>query len=298
MLNNVRHTECNHSSKNSLHKMWNKSAGRMILHDFTFGLSQNISKYLLFVFLFAFFSVRYFLSFDHMLNPLPEGSVMDCIMHIFKGMAVYIPGSDEPLMIPITWLLIQVVLALLVFSYPTKDLYSYGTQVLLRSRQRNIWWISKCIWNISTIIIAYGIGFLTITIVTAIYGELSLIPNVQVNQEMSALWIQSSELTALYIAVLLLPLLTTIAMSLLQMLLSFLLTPIYSFLIVVCILVASAYFCSPLLIGNYTMLCRNTVAYSNGVDTITGVVVDVIIIVASVIGGIVYIKRCDILKKN
>jgi uncharacterized membrane protein len=95
-----------------------------------------------------------------------------------------------------------------------------------------------------------------------------------------------------------LPLLTSIALSLLQMMLSFVLSPIYGYMIAVCLLVASAYFYSPILIGNHSMLARNALFYADGLGSAGGVLASVVTGALSVAIGMLYFKRYDILKKG
>lgn len=74
---------------------------------------------------------------------------------------------------------------------------------------------------------------------------------------------------------LILPLLVSITLGLLQMLLSFIFSPIIGYMLSIVILVVSVYKESPLLIGNYSMMARNKLFMGDGVDLAAGVVLHI-----------------------
>ena len=281
--------------------MKNKSFRRILIHDLSMGFSHNKPKYLLSILLFSLLCVMFFngtqsLQLSDQIQS--RASFMDCCISIFKGMDVYIPSSENIFQIPIEWLTIQVMVSLLILSYPTQDLYMYGTQILTRTNQKAMWWLSKCIWNIVTTICFYLVGIGTIFVFTVFYGEVSLVPTAKISELMNQLPIQSYDQSKLLIAVFILPLVTSIALSLMQMTMAFILTPIYSYLIIVCISVASAYFYTPVLIGNFSMLMRNEVIFSSGINSFWAMIICLSLIIISTVIGCFYFKNYDILKKN
>jgi len=80
-----------------------------------------------------------------------------------------------------------------------------------------------------------------------------------------------------------------------QMFLSLILKPIISFLMIASILILSAYSMSPYLIGNYSMVQRSEIFMKDGISILAATIVNIIIIIVSVIGSIVYFNRKDII---
>jgi len=281
--------------------MQNKQFKATIKHDLAIGFRHNAPTYILVVVIFSFFCLIFFNDLTALrspLQPLNEGSFLDCGISVFKGMAVFVPSPLNQFKIPIVWLTIQVFVAILILTYPTQDLFSYGTQILVRTKKRSLWWLSKCIWNCLSVMAFYLIGILVIVIFTLIYGKMSLTPDLNVNLVVNQLDLKNYDLSQLLIAVFLLPVLTSIALSLFQMTISFILSPIYSFIIVICLLITSAYYCSPIFIGNYSMLLRNKIITPKGIDSSTAIIVNLAIITISIIVGYFYFKKYDILNKS
>ncbi|MDD4700187.1 MAG: hypothetical protein PHV07_08040 [Oscillospiraceae bacterium] len=281
--------------------MQNHSFKHVIKHDLTIGIRQNAPKYIIAILACSFFCMLFFNNVSVMQQSgqvLEDGSLMDCSIFLFRGMAVYIPSQQNPFQIPIIWLIIQVLVALLVVSYPTEDLHSYGTQILTRAKNRSVWWFSKCIWNGLTTMSFYLVVFMVVFVFTIIFGKLSFLPDQLLNQLINEINLKNVDIGQLSFALLLLPMLTSIAFSQLQMTLSFILTPIYSFFIIVCIFVASAYFCMPVFIGNFSMLLRNQLVCPQGTGSIVAIIINLSVTIISIVIGYVHFSKCDILKKS
>lgn len=281
--------------------MRNNRISKIIKHDLTIGMKQNTPKYILIAFFISLFCMMFFngvTTFQLTEQIVSKGSMMDCTIYIFKGMNVYIPSVESPFQIPIIWLLIQVMIAFFIVNYPTQDLHSYGLQILARTKNRFLWWSSKCIWNIFTVVSIYLTCFTCILLLTLFFGKLSLTPNAEISLLINEFELYNLKLSQLFVAVFVLPILTSIAISLLQMTISFILTPVYSYMIIVCIMVASAYFCSPIFIGNFSMILRNQLIYSEGSNNLTAIVMNIVVIIISITVGHLYFSRYDILKMS
>lgn len=281
--------------------MQNKSILRIIKNDVLFGISSNKFRYILVILFFlcnVFVFIKSTLDFPFHKTFLQMPSVTDIWFNLFKGMEIYIPSKDMPFQIPFKWLMIQTLLALLIVIYPTQDLFSYGTQILIHMKKRRIWWISKCIWNICTVISFYLIAFICVLLISAIYGNISFNFNLDLNNEINYLDINITNIVLSYFSIYGLPIITSIALSLLQMMLSFILSPIYSFIITIAYSVISAYYCSPLLIGNFSMIMRNSALGLGSVHIMSAVIICCIVSISSIVIGMIYTIRLDIIKKG
>ena len=86
------------------------------------------------------------------------------------------------------------------------------------------------------------------------------------------------------------------AINLLQMTVSLFVKPLISFIITTAILLLSAYYTTPILIGNYSMPLRSDWMLVNGVNFTVGIVFSVVLILVCVMVGGVVFQRRDILK--
>ncbi len=278
--------------------MKTKKISALLKHDFNIGFTVNIPKYIISVLVCSFLCVKFYNSIV-VSACTSKGTIMDCYMYLFKGIKVYIPSQDDPFKIPFEWLTIQALIGLLIIQYPTQDLYSYGMQILIRTKKRISWWLSKCIWNVVTILIFYILCFIISFAFSAIFGELSILPNENVNAFVSGINLTNIKFNLdFYATVIVLPILTTVAISLLQMTLSFFLNPIISYLGVTCIMASSTYYHSIFLVGNYNMILRNQPIYSEGFGQLIIIIIDLLIIFVSIFVGLVRFKQIDILKKD
>ncbi len=281
--------------------MQNKSVLRIIKNDVLSGISSNKFKYIFVILffvciVFSFTKATLDFSFQETLTQSP--SVTDTWFNIYKGMVVYIPSKEMPFQIPFIWLMIQTLLAFLIVNYPTQDLFLYGTQILIHMKKRSLWWISKCIWNMCTVLSFYLIAFICVLLISAIYGNVSFNFNLDLNNEVNYLDINITDIISSYFAIYGLPIITSIALSLMQMILSFILSPIYSFIITIAYSVISAYYCAPFLIGNFSMIMRNSALGLGSIDILSAVIICCIVSTASIVTGMIYINRLDIIKKG
>lgn len=81
-------------------------------------------------------------------GELRAASFGDCFAYIFRGMQEYIPNQHQPFEVPVLFLLINILLAVLIGGYAAGELHGTGLNKLVRCRRRSDWWICKCIWNV------------------------------------------------------------------------------------------------------------------------------------------------------
>jgi len=228
-----------------------------------------------------------------------EGSpnFSDYIVDLYKGMDIFkkVDNADK-FQIPGDWMIMNIFLTYVIGYYPLKDLKDYGSQILIRSKKRWQWWLSKCIWVIASVLIYYAIGYIVICIFSLFNGGLSLTPTYDINMYISN--VNTLEFTSgkIVVITMILPMIMSITLSLIQMTMSIFTTPILSNIVLVSIIVASAYYCHPLLLGNYLMILRNdAIVFERGVNTMAGLGLGVIISILAVIIGNLRFKKMDIL---
>lgn len=228
---------------------------KQIRYDLTIGLLQVWPKYLpaAAIFLIPVFQLAVMVRAENSVGTFTLG---DTILYTFSGMTVYEPAAGDPFTIPVIWLLMNLYLAYVVGSYPARDLHGYGQQILLRSRRRGQWWAGKCLWNLISVAVYYALGWLIMTVSSLILGGNMTL---RITSELWKMltWEGSEAEKALMLSAILLPPLCSAAVSLLQMAVMMIARPVIGYLLVACLFTASAYFYSPLLIGNASMMLRN-----------------------------------------
>ena len=74
-------------------------------------------------------------------GELRAASFGDCFAYIFRGMQEYIPNQHQPFEVPVLFLLINILLAVLIGGYAAGELHGTGLNKLVRCRRRSDWWI-------------------------------------------------------------------------------------------------------------------------------------------------------------
>lgn len=224
----------------------------------------------------------------------------DYWFYLYGGMCEYIPSPDNPFQFPAVWILVFLVLPFVLLNYPFRDMYGVGQQILVRSGQRSLWWLSKCCWNFCgtvlyhLIIQAAGL-VLSLVFEVEISNQIHMdFINLVFNIRYQEVWNPSS----LPVAALLLTMLVSAAVNMLQMTLSLFIRPMFGFFAVAVLLLASAYLLSPLLIGNYAMAFRYDWMLKAGVSMGAGMRIAAILLFLAVLTGLVRFRLYDILESE
>lgn len=274
----------------------------LIRHDVIYGIVFEWKKYVAVIVIFSLLCA----SFAHLvflerlygtIHVWPDYA--DYFIDIFKGMKLFVPGkTNREFSVPAKWLLLQVAIVFLVSNYPLTDLSSYGQQVIIRLKHRRQWWFSKCVWVCCTVVLFYLLGYFVLFLFCLGSGGVSFQPDVSLNLFVSQ--VNSSKLSPglLVVSGILLPILTSTALSLFQMLISFLSNSMLGCITIITVLVLSAYQCDMLLPGNYLMLLRNMLVTPGGVSTENGIFLDACLIVISVLAGEWLFSKYDILNRK
>ncbi len=275
---------------------------RQLQHDFDFGIRLQWFKFLPVMVIYSIFAVSFHFSVEQSMqfhNFNQSAGFGDYLLYLFYGMDVYHPEFNEPFQIPVEWLLINLYTAFLVVSYPFKDLYGFGQQILLRSNQKRLWWYSKCMWNVCSVILCYALGILILFACAAIGGNPSVTPSREITEELLHIPYGAVSHTNWLTVILVLPALTSATLALIQMFLSLIIKPVLSYGFTICIMVVSAYYCTPFLIGNYSMFARSRLMLpEEGMDFTVSVIVEAVLSLLCIFGGAFVFHKRDILEKR
>lgn len=233
-------------------------------------------------------------------------SVIEQMFNLFRGEAAFDfhADTDYVFTFPMNWILVYICLALLIGGHIKDSTESFGLQVFVKSRTREGWWLSKCIWAI-LVVVSY-ICFIVLVIISydwLRYGDISfernyyIIPNSYGGQVDQMLTYRKLIMLAVV-----LPFLVGVVQSLIQMILSLYTNTGTALSVVLATLVLATYYPGKLIFYSYAMNIRYTKIESNAVhiplDYEFGVWYLPMLIIFIMIIGACLIRRKDVLKNE
>lgn len=276
-----------------------------VLADFKQGIWKCYVKYMIVIVISMILANGFFTDMSlYIKKGLIDSrlSYGECVVYIFRGMKEFIPSPKNPFEVPTEFLLLNIFLAFIIGNYPMKNIHEFGMLTLIRSNNRLLWWLSKCLWNIASVITFYIMIYVGIAITYITHIGVTNDNIVQLNAKVIKYVLQTGnnqiDSKMLIISAIILPIATSIAISMLQMMLAFFIKPIVSYMVTVSIYIFSAYYMKWFMIGNYMMMYRNKSINENGMQIGKSLMIDIIIFTVSIITGYVYFKRYDVLSKD
>lgn len=208
----------------------------------------------------------------------------------------------EQFTIPFSWILQYLLLAYCIGNYTKDDMQGFGMQMMLKSRQRSVWWLSKVIWSILVNLTYFGllwcvnisyawimsgdVGFVKHSILTQIHGSQA----------------GTTGVAELILMSLLMPLLVGIVQSLFQLIGSVCFGGVPVMIVLTGILVLSSYYANRFLVHGYAMVCRYYKNYEHPdyepLELQFGLIYLGIAAVVLIVGGYIILRKKDILEKN
>lgn len=222
------------------------------------------------------------------------------LFYVFGGMEKYIPSPDNPFLFPALWLLVLIQVLFSTLYYPFNNLEGIGSVMLVFSGKRKYWWFSKCIWNLCSVLLCFMIIFISGILGSLICGNeisFSVGPYAQgLFQKVE--WIANPKDMNILYYFSVAPFIVAVTISLFQMMLSLIIKPIFSFWVSIFLLVGSAYYVSPAMIGNYAMAVRADILSTVGVNAATGMAICIAAIIITVLFGNWLFGKYNILGKD
>ncbi|WP_062105421.1 hypothetical protein [Bacillus niameyensis] len=273
---------------------------RLLKYDLKNGFLLGAVKLFVLVLLVIAFCIDFYLRKSNTYifeESTPAGTFIDYIFYILAGEKEYIPSRTEAFTFPVKWFLLHLFIFYSTLHYPYRDLSSLGLNILVRTKGRIAWWISKSIWNVCYVLAMYAVIFLTVVVFCLIMQE-------PITLDITSRFVQDlldagspfdSFSNKLVLIILLFPLLISLSLNLLQMTLVLFIKPLYSFGVMAVIMLSSAYLLTPFLPGNYAMPIRSEHVVDNGVSASGGIIMFLILVSVSFIVGSLYFRRYDIL---
>lgn len=228
------------------------------------------------------------------------GTWMDYMMYCFKGAKPVVYRAEElELALPTFWLLAMGGCLFLNLDYLLRDLTNAGQQIIIRSGDRRSWYFSKCLWNLCGCVLYMLLAVAAVLVFTLIFGgQASPLNTPAVTlANFGEVLTEPVTLTGAQglLAAVLLPLVSLMALSMLQMTLCLLVKPVISFLISMALLVTAVYCNSPLVLGTGAMVIRGKALVPGGISPTAAAIFAVCVILISAGAGCLRFKYTDIL---
>ena len=227
-----------------------------------------------------------------------ELNSMDYFLHIFEGMRPFDRLSDEKFQLPITWFLINMILFYFTGKYPYSEIYNnHGANVLMKGGSRDKWFLSKWLWCMAGVILYYLVAYVFVAV-------FCLAVQVPVSFDIRAIEYQDllspvSECTRIdTVKVMILPVISSMAAVSVQLVAALVTSAFMGFLFMAVLYISSAYYCTPFLTGNFSMLARSSIFRSDGIDAMQAVLISIGIMILSLVAGIWIFRRQDIMERK
>lgn len=230
-----------------------------------------------------------------------SGSFGDCLMFIFKGIREFNPEIDNEFIVPVAYLTINIIIAIFISGHAVKDLRGYGMKKLIRYGSRLRWWKTGCVWNVLCVLKYYMCFYIGVALMCIIHfkdmdaGSPIAIHEDIINSVFEGEAEGAIQTWLLLVMIIVLPIFTTMAMSMLQMALEFFVLPSVSFICIMAVYILSVFYMSPFMPGNYMMVYRMNQINPAGVGLMQGVLIDMAIIIVSIVVGYAGLKKRDII---
>lgn len=206
--------------------------------------------------------------------------------------------EDQAFSFPTIWLFTHLLVCFFTLGYMNEDLTRGGVQVLIRTRRKSTWWLAKCAWNILVVTLYYGLGEALLWMLgraVGFSGDFTLNPFLFQTLTNRAYVPTGAGEWDFFVAFLVMPCLTGIAINLMQMTLTLFVKPMVAFIAVAIYLSAAVFYPHPLLLANYAMPVRSAAAGIYAFWPSTGILLCAAFSLASVAVGAVYLRKMDIL---
>lgn len=206
--------------------------------------------------------------------------------------------------IPYFWITIFVGMLLMSFDYMQNDLTHFGMQILTRVKKRKTWWFSKCMYSTIAALFYYVVFLAVIALFCVLSGyDVSLHSTQEIMNILNSsgiyMYNQASQLSTQTILLeLLSPFVVLITINMLQMVLSLVIKPIYSMIVVIGVVLLGIFWDFLPAFSRSAMVMMSDIYYSDGYPMKKGLLVCAGVIVVSVIVGKIIFDRFDIIPER
>lgn len=275
---------------------------RLMIYDWKKGILKKFYCYLL---LFLFCGVLFFDFYQRTAIEMniswKESSVdsMNLFLYVLQGKLPFDPNIESTFQLPIKWLLIFLYASFLALNYPYKDFVGYEQQRMKCSLSRSLWWKSKCLWLLNVTIVYYLVFYISLSCFCIVFGgEISMEYDPRLNEYLLQSGLVEITEGELLLLVFVLPVLTSLGISYIQMFMGLFWDRVYCYLFSAAYLFASTYYSFHFFTGNFAMIKRSVFYRNNGFMIWQGIIINIVIIVLAIGLGNVRIGRMNLIRRS
>lgn len=271
---------------------------KLLKRDIKLGIIERLLLYLMVI--FTFFSVkdcsRALADIQAHYAMQSSGTIMDYYVYCMAGMGFYQFDPTKGFLIPYLWFITQMGISYIIAYYAEKDFAENGVNVMVAGRNRSAWWFSKVIWCVLSVLIYFVATFAACSVFAMFYGAK---PSLGVTDEFLKI-VYGYNMTYLpykdlMLIVFVVPIAVTTGICLVQMLMSFIISPVTSFAITCAVYILSAYYTAWFLPGSFTMWVRSSYFDVRGLNPLSGLLIAAFMVIAVVVLGNSYFEKKDVI---
>ena len=272
---------------------------KLLKRDIRLGILNRLYLYIIPV-IFSFIMVndcaKAVLSIQERFNMQSPGTIMDFYVYSTAGMAFYQFDPMNGFIIPLLWFILQLGITYFTAYYAEKDYSENGVNVMVAGRNRSSWWFSKMMWCVLSVLVYYLIAFVSCLVFALFHSaKLSLRVTDEFVKAVFGYNMTYLSYKDLFLIVFVVPIVVTIGICLVQMLMSFIVSPVTSFAITCGVYVLSAYYTIWFLPGSFTMWVRSSYFDVRGLNPLSGLLIAAFMVVAVVVLGKSYFEKKDVI---
>ena len=265
----------------------------LLRYDFKRGYEINLGKIILCLCVFGILCISYYESINSafIAQHIEAGiGFFDQWIYLFRGQYPLSEAPDQLLLPEPGWLAVQTLPLFLVLTYPVENIKSSnGINVLVRSKSRILWWLSKNAWAYITIILYY-------LALSAICGIVVAVTHGSWYSEAAIhYWMGDSfnlTFSAYNICICLFsPIISTLLLASIELLISLILTPFWSLIIIFAVQLMTVYWQTPILVGNISMFFRNSLFDPVGIHFSTEFILSCLVSILCLLIGAFYVTK-------
>ncbi len=272
---------------------------KLLKRDIRLGILNRLYLYIIPI-IFSFMMVsdcaKAILSIQERFNLQSPGTIMDYYVYSTAGMVFYQFNPMEGFLIPLQWFILQLGITYFTAYYAEKDYSENGVNVMVAGRKRSSWWLSKMIWCVLSVLIYFLFTFVSCLVFALLRGaKLSLGVTDEFMKGLFGYNMKYLSYKDLILIVFVVPIAVTIGICLVQMLMSFIISPVTSFAVTCAVYILSAYYTAWFLPGSFTMWVRSSYFDVRGLNPLSGLLIAAFMVVAVVVLGKSYFERKDVI---
>lgn len=269
---------------------------KYLRRDIRQGIVKQYSKMAIIIVVVVFMFIKMDVFLEHSSLRLMDKTAMDVFFYMFQGMDVYNFDPQKSFNVPMLWIVFNIMILYFTAYYPSRDCGNYGKTIFMAGKSRTGWWISKMTWCALSVIVCYAVAY--ISIITG-----ALLKGYDIKLDIKSEFLLSQyggnirylSIPDVAIIVFILPIVVSVTMCEVQMLLSFVISPVVSFAFMCGLYVLSAFYTKWELIPNFAMWKRSAYYSAEGLRPLSGFLVCVYLIIAVLVYGEIFFKNKDIL---